>query len=187
MRVSSIIPILLNIINSEQQNQKQAPRQSQVDKTALLNRPLPHSGGTASESTVLRQGITDTNEPLLLPLPIKTPLFPDTQFYVFQKPAGPPHPPQNRQGESGIVFSLSTTNLGRLFFILTQHTDTLRINCHTESKEIATRLTNQSQEIEQRMEELGFAQVVFRCVVLDHQSNPNQTSFTSPGLLDRKV
>ncbi len=185
MYITGIVPILLNIILNEQQNQKQSPREQIQDKTM----PRPHLLANVTSETETanpRHRPTESGEPILLPLPIKTQLFPDTQFFVFRKPGDAKH--KHAQSETGIVFSLTTASLGQLFFMLTRRTDTtINIACHTENKKIADRLTEHAEELKQRVRELGFEQITFHCAILDQKARKLQTEFASPALLDRKV
>jgi len=185
MQVSSLLPILLNIILSEQQQQKQVPGEQIVNKT--VPRPQLLSADTVkAETETPRARLMEDGEPILLPLPLKTPLFPDTQFFIFRKPNDANH--KQKKGETGIVFSLTTASLGQLFFILTLRGDTaINIVCHTENEKFTSRLTARAEELKQQVQELGFEQITFLCTVLDHNLRKLQTEFASPTLLDRKV
>jgi len=185
MQVSSLLPILLNIILSEQQKQKQLPREQIANKT--IPRPQSLSTDTVKAETGTPQGrMAEGGEPILLALPLKTPLFPDTQFFIFRKPDDADH--KQGKGETGIVFSLTTASLGQLFFMLTRRGDTvINIVCHTENEKFASRLTACAGELKQQVQELGFEQITFHCTVLDHKLRKLQTEFAYPALLDRKV
>lgn len=184
MQISGVLPILLNIILSEQQNQKQTPREFMANKT--IPRPPSLFTPTPETEAAPRQRPAESGEPLLLPLPLKTSLYPDTQFFVFRKNGDPRH--KQAREETGIVFSLATMNLGQLFFMITQRGDTaIHIVCRAENENIATRLTASGEELKQQVQQLGFSQITFHCAVLDQKLRKLQAEFTSPALLDRKV
>ncbi len=185
MQVSSLLPILFNIILSEQQKQKQVPREQIANKTVPRSQSL--STDTVKAETGTPQGrMAEGGGPILLALPLKTPLFPDTQFFIFRKPDDADH--KQRKVETGIVFSLTTVNLGQLFFMLNQRGDTaINIVCHTENEKVASRLTARAGELKQQVQDLGFEQITFHCTVMDHKLRKLQTELASPVLLDRKV
>lgn len=189
MQVSAIVPILLNIIRSEQQSQKQTPREQAAFKDVLQGQPVqpstaaPEAAGRAAP----RQGAAETGEPVLLPLPLRSPLFPDTQFYVFRRQGGEGRGREGEEGETGIVFSLATASLGRLFFMLTRRAESINIACHAETGAAAARLNARAGELTAQVREMGFGQVVFRCIVLDPKLAREPAGFSSPGLLDLKV
>lgn len=185
MHVSSIIPVLLNIILTEQNNQKQAKDSQVKGKTIKQNNiPMPSN---STESTKHHYKTAENNEPVLLPLPLKTPLFSNTQFFTFNRPAGEQKNRDGEKAEKGIVFALSTQNLGRLFFILYRKTKTLNITCHAENEEIAMLLTSRSTEFKNLVQKMGFEKIIFNCTALDPQLHNLPTGLSSSGLLDLKV
>ncbi|TYO93803.1 hypothetical protein [Desulfallas thermosapovorans] len=184
MQISGVLPILLNIILSEQQNQKQTPREPVANKT--IPRPSSLFTSTPETEATPRQRQAEGGEPLLLPLPVKTSLYPDTQFFVFRKTGDPGH--KQYREETGIVFSLATMSLGQLFFVLTQRGNTaIHIACRVENESIAARLTTAAEELKRQVQQLGFAQITFHCAVLDQKLRKLRAEFASPALLDRKV
>lgn len=184
MQISGILPVLLNIILNEQQNQKQTPREFIANKT--LPRPPSLFTSTPETEAAPRQRPAEGGEPLLLPLPLKTSLYPEAHFFVFRKTGDPRHKQEGE--ETGIVFSLATMNLGQLFFMLTQRRDTtIHIVCHVENENIADRLTASGEELKQQVMQLGFSQITFHCAVLNQKISKLQAEFSSPALLDRKV
>lgn len=86
MQVSGILPILLNIILSEQQNPKQSLREQDTNTTVMRPQTLSTTTPEASQTAPSRDRPAEGGEPILLPLPLKTPLFPDTQFLFFVNP-----------------------------------------------------------------------------------------------------
>lgn len=186
MQVSGILPILLNIILSEQQNPKQSLREQDTNTTVMRPQTLSTTTPEASQTAPSRDRPAEGGEPILLPLPLKTPLFPDTQFFIFRKPNDTNH--KQGKGETGIVFSLITASLGQLFFMLTRRGDTaINIVCHTENEKFASRLNARAEELKKQVQNLGFEQITFHCTVLDHKLRKLQTKFTSPTLIDQKV
>lgn len=192
MHISAIVPILLNIINSEHQRQQQAvekqPFQAVLQEQPA--RPSPGAGPEGAEKTPFRPGAGESGTPVLVPLPLRSPLFPDTQFYVYHRQKQEPGHPgagAGKGGETGIVFSLATSGLGRLFFMLTRRDDYIGITCHTQTRQAAERLKAGAGELTRQIRASGFGQVVFRCAVLDAKLARVPDGFTSPGLLDLKV
>lgn len=192
MQVSAIVPILLNIIRSEQQSQKQSSRE-QVDFRQLLQgqparTPSPASApGEKAAAARPGSGSAEGGEPVLLPLPLRSPLFPDTQFYVFRRQGEESREQEDAEQETGIVFSLATAGLGRLFFMLTRKAESIGITCHTQTGAVAARLNSRAAELEEQVRQAGFEQVTFRCLVLDPKLAGEPAGFSSPGLLDLKV
>lgn len=182
MHVSSIIPVLLNIILSDQQSRKQAPREQVILQTTHQMKP---PGTVAAETKPRPQNAT--GEPALIPLPLKSPLFPDTQFFVFHRHGQEKHNRRDGESETGIVFSLATTSLGRLFFLLTRREQTINITCYVENAAVAARLKARSAELEQQVREAGFHRVILRWALLEHGLAGPLKDLTTPGLLDRKV
>jgi|GEM_PF-1432529 len=190
MQISAVIPILLNILMSEQQSLKQAPREQAAFKDVMqaqLTRPAavnPEPANAAPQHRTAEGG-----EPVLTPLPLRSPLFPETQFFAF-RPRDDDNPGRkNKQGqdETGIVFSLGTASLGRLFFMLTRKQEAISITCHTENGTIAGLLNARAEELKKQVRELGFEQVLFRCTILDPNLIKPPAGFSSSGLLDLKV
>ncbi|MBF7083466.1 flagellar hook-length control protein FliK [Desulfallas sp. Bu1-1] len=186
MHVSSIIPVLLNIILSEQQSRKKASREQVISQTTPQMRPQATAAAETKTEAEPRQW-NAAAEPSLFPLPLKSPLFPDTQFFVFHRYGKEKNKQQDGESETGIVFSLATASLGRLFFLITSRPETVNITCHVENAEIAARLNARSAELEQQVRKTGFKRVVLRWTVLEHSLAGPQKDFTTPGLLDRKV
>jgi hypothetical protein len=186
MHVSSIIPVLLNIILTEQQSRKKAPREQVAAQVIPQMRP-PGTVAAETKTGAEPRPQNVTTEPSLFPLPLKSPLFPDTQFFVFHRYGKEKNKQQDGESETGIVFSLSTASLGRLFFLITSRPETVNITCHVENAEIAARLNSRSAELEQQVRETGFQRVVLRWTVLEHSLAGPQKDFTTSGLLDRKV
>ena len=182
MRVSAIIPILLNIILSEQQSQKQSTREQVEFKDVIQAQLARQPAASEGVNTASRHRAGESSEPVLLPLPLRSPLFPDTQFFVFRRYGEEKQGRENEEGETGIVFSLATASLGRLFFMLTRKKDSISINCHTETGAVAARLNSRAEELKQQMRETGFEKVIFRCTVLDPNLVNPVAGFDSPGL-----
>lgn len=188
MQISGVIPILLNIILSEQQDQKQG----QIARELLAAKETAKAAevltkGTAQEAPAQHARGHEASDPLLLPLPLKTPLYPETQFYVLRK-QGEQKKEQNAAAEeSGVVFSLSTHSMGSLFFYLTVKEDAINIACHAESEQFAARLAAHSGELKEQVQKTGFKQVIFRCTVLDPQINQLMSGLKNPVMLDQKV
>jgi hypothetical protein len=187
MQIAGVIPILLNIILSEQQNRKQAPREEQAAGKTIARPHPPPSNTAETEAAAPLHRTTENNEPVLLPLPLKSPLFPDAQFFVFRRPGEGQNRERGEKEETGIIFSLSTRSLGRLFFTLTRQAQTINIACHTENEKISARLAPRWDELKQQLRQAGFPNVTIRCTTLHHNLRPLQAVYTSPGLLDRKV
>lgn len=185
MQISRIIPVILNIILSEQQSQKQTLQQQAVKKNALPQMLPPSAAKPDNPSPQYKTN--DPSEPQLFPLPLKTTLFPNTQFFAFRRPVHEQKKHQDENEETGIAFSLSSTNLGRLFFTLTKQSETINITCHTEHKKIAAHLASRSSELKQHVENIGFNKVIFKCTVLDRKFLHQRTEFSCPGLLDQKI
>lgn len=190
MQISAVIPILLNILMSEQQSLKQAPREQAAFKDVMqaqLTRPAAVNPEPANAAPQHRSA--EGGEPVLTPLPLRSPLFPETQFFAF-RPRDDDNPGrENEQGrdETGIVFSLGTAGLGRLFFMLTHKQEAISITCHTENGAIAGLLNARAEELKKQVRELGFGQVVFRCTILDPNLVKPPAGSSSSGLLDLKV
>ncbi|KJS14370.1 MAG: hypothetical protein VR67_00325 [Peptococcaceae bacterium BRH_c8a] len=188
MQISAIVPILLNILLSEQQNQKQAPREQVAFRDVMqaqLTRPSAANTETTTAAPQHRAG--ESSEPVLMPLPLRSPLFPDTQFYAFRRRDEEKQGQKGEDGETGIVFSLGTASLGRLFFMLVRKAEAISITCHTENGAIAGRLNTRAEELKKQIQAIGFEQVTFRCTVLDPNLVKPTAGFSSPGLLDLKV
>jgi len=188
MQISAIVPILLNILLSEQQNQKQAPRGQVAFKDVIqaqLTQPSAANTETANAAPQHRSG--ESSEPMLMPLPLRSPLFPDTQFYAFRRLDEEKHGRKGEEGETGIVFSLGTISLGRLFFMLLRKAEAISITCHTENGTVAERLNTRAEELKKQVQDIGFEQVTFRCTILDPNLVKPTAGFSSPGLLDMKV
>ncbi|WP_027365186.1 flagellar hook-length control protein FliK [Desulfotruncus alcoholivorax] len=189
MQISGVIPVLLNIILSEQQNPKhgQLPRELIAAKeTAKAAEVL--TKGTEQEAPAQPHARGhEGSEPLLLPLPFKTPLYPETQFYVFRKRGRQKKEQDAAAGEPGVVFSLSTNSLGSLFFYLTAKENTVNIACHTENEKFAAQLASHSGDLREQIQKTGFKQVIFRCTVLDPQMKNLMTGLANPVILDQKV
>ncbi|SFR05052.1 hypothetical protein [Desulfoscipio geothermicus] len=187
MQISGVIPILLNIILSEQQNQKQAPREEQAAGKTIARPHPPPSTAADAEAAAPRHRTAENSEPVLLPLPLKSPLFPDAQFFAFRRAEDDQNRGRDGKKEIGIIFSLSTRSLGRLFFTLTRQAETINIFCHTENEKISARLAPRWDELKQQLQQTGFPNVTIRCTALHHNFRPLQAGYASPGLLDRKV
>ena len=188
MQISAIVPILLNILLSEQQNQKQAPREQVAFKNVMqaqLTRPSATNIETANAAPQHRAG--ESSEPVLMPLPLRSPLFPDTQFYAFRRLDEGKKGGKGEEDETGIVFSLGTASLGRLFFMLVRKAEAITITCHTENGSVAGLLNTRAEQLKKQVRDIGFEQVTFRCTILDPNLVKPTTGFSSPGLLDLKV
>lgn len=189
MQISGVIPILLNIILSEQHNQKQGqiPRELIAAKETAKAAEILAKGTEREAPSQPHARGQEGSEPLLLPLPLKTPLYPETQFYIYRK-RGEQKKEQNKAAEEpGVVFSLSTHSMGSLFFYLTIKEATINIACHTENEKFATQLAAHSSELKEQVQKAGFTQVLFRCTVLDPQMKHLMTGLTNPVMLDQKV
>jgi len=189
MQVSAIVPILLNIILSEQQSQKQPTREKVAMKDVIhlqgIRNPVT---GEEGENATPRYRTGDTSEPWLLPLPLKSNLYQDTRFYIYKQQCEQQHSQKKENGETVIVFGLNTISLGRLFFILThQMNKKIDILCHAEKHDTSSKLNSRAEELTESLRKLGFDRVVFRCTVLDPMLTKAPTGFTSPRLLDSKV
>lgn len=191
MQISGVIPILLNIILSERQDQKQGQLARELlaaKETAKAAEVL--TKGTEREAPAQHARGHEAGDPLLLPLPLKTPLYPETQFYVLRK-QGEQKKEQDAAAEeseeSGVVFGLATHSMGNLFFYLTAKEDAINIACHAESKQFAARLAAHSGELKEQVQKTGFKQVIFRCTVLDPQIKQLLAGLKNPVMLDQKV
>ncbi len=189
MQVSAIVPILLNIILSEQQSQKQNPREKVALKDVIHLQGIRNAAtGEAGENATPRYRTGDTGEPWLLPLPLKSTLYPDTRFYTCMRRDEQQHGREKEKNETVIVFGLNTNSLGRLFFILTRQMDKkIDILCHAEKHDTSDKLNSRAEELTENLRKLGFDRVVFRCTALDPMLTKPSTGFTSPRLLDSKV
>jgi len=189
MQISAIVPILLNILLSEQQNQKQA-RPEQTAFREVMQAQLTRPSSTANPETATaapQHRAGEGGDPVLTPLPLRSPLFPDTQFYAFRRRDEEKQGRKGEKGETGIVFSLGTVSLGRLFFMLVRKAEAVSITCHTEDRAVAGRLNTRAEELKKQVRDIGFEQVTFRCTILDPNLVKPTAGFSSPGLLDLKV
>jgi len=193
VQVSGIVPILLNIILQEQQSQKRSPGKEQAAAKPAARPQLPPApaGAAGEETAAARLRTAESGDPVLLPLPLKSTLFPDARFFIFHRPQDEKRENRSRGGEeaaeTGIAFSLATRHLGRLFFTLARRAETINIACYAEREETAARLASRSAELQRQLQSAGFARVIFRCTVLDRSPAGRQPAFASPSLLDRKV
>lgn len=187
MQISAIVPILLNILLSEQQNQKQALREQTAFKDVMQAQLTQPSANTETANAAPQHRAGESSEPVLMPLPLRSPLFPDTQFYAFRRRDEEKQGHKGEESETGIVFSLGTASLGRLFFLLVRKAEAISITCHTENGAVAARLSTRAEELKKRVREIGVEQVTFRCTALDPNLVKPTIGFSSPGLLDLKV
>lgn len=131
-----------------------------LDTTKELTKTNRSAQSKATEPVPL----TDRLDQLpFVPLPLRTPLYEDTQFYWKLKDFGAN---VDETGEAKVVFSINSDFLGLLCFSVTSQThSSLAVQCVTENNATAELFKNHTTILQQELSELGYANVVVTCRV----------------------
>lgn len=100
-------------------------------------------------------------QPPYVPLPLRTPLYEDAKFYWKLKDLSAK---VQGNGESKVIFSINTDNLGLLWFTLTtQENKYLSVQCITETSSLAEVFRDSAEVLQRELTEVGYENVVFSC------------------------
>ncbi|MFZ5645955.1 MAG: hypothetical protein ACOY46_20560 [Bacillota bacterium] len=167
MQINSMLPALLNILTGQAgQNKvdKSASKQGmgeifrQVVEAPLKGVQPPGVNSPAeAEPKHAPQQPAGNNLPDFLPLPLKSPLFEESRFFI--KNYREDSAEQENERPCSVFINLRTDNMGSLWIHLMAKSQSLTLSFYTE-KEYYTSLINKSfSELVEDLTEIGFSSV----------------------------
>lgn len=182
MHINNMLPVLLDILTGQaRQNKvnKAAPRQG-TDAVARQGADKTASTAASAASTEVRNTVEGDRQtarqpapgqglPDFLPLPLKSPLFTDSRFFIKNEREDTPAAGEDRP--ASIFIRLRTENLGTLWISLAAGNESLALFFYTENETYTAPLKESFPSLEEGLQKLGYASV-------------NVAGITRPGIKD---
>lgn len=179
MQINNMLPVLLDILTGQAgQNKanKPAPRQG-TDGADRQGAEKPAVTTAATESRNIEEGDLQPARqqapgqglPDFLPLPLKSPLFSDSRFFIKNQREESPGAGEDRP--ANIFIRLRTENLGILWISLAAGGESLALSFYTESESYTVPLKETFPGLVEGLQKLGYTSV-------------NVAGITRPGIKD---
>lgn len=120
------------------------------ERTAIVRENQPPPSSTA-------------DNPQFLPLPLKTPLFPESRFYISSREQQKAKQTGGGYESTDLFVELETSNMGRLWFGIISRDNKLGIRCLAENNKVVKELSKEMQALEKTLYRLGFDDVSLNC------------------------
>lgn len=179
MQINNMLPVLLEILTGQaRQNKvnKPAPRQGAdglarqgAEKTAATAASTEVRNTAEGDLQVSRQPAPGQGLPDFLPLPLRSPLFTDSRFFIKNGREDTPGPGEDRP--ANVFIRLRTENLGVLWISLAAGNESLALFFYTESETYTVPLKESFPSLVDGLQKLGYTSV-------------NVAGITRPGIKD---
>lgn len=169
MHIHSLLPILINILNG-QTGQKKAdnvmtgtgqdlkPSIAQsLQKNHGTNATLKAMNSGEGDQTTSRQPTPGHNLPDLLPLPLKSPLFAQSSFFIKNQRKSPEN--QKDEHQTNIFINLRTEALGVLWISVSDTEQSLNISFYTENELFTSVIKKIFAELTDDLSTLGYPSI----------------------------
>lgn len=169
MHIHSLLPILINILNGQTGPQKTdnvVPGPGQDLKPVAVQSPEKTHGNSAvlktlnsgeGDQTTSRQPTPGHNLPDFLPLPLKSPLFPQSSFFIKNERENPEN--QGNGHQTNIFINLRTEALGILWVSVTSTEQSLNIYFYTESESFTSAIKEIFDGLTEDLRTLGYPSI----------------------------
>lgn len=171
MQINNMIPVLLEILTGQAgQNRvkKTDPGQGAPGQEAGSARltagmpagktsPAAEKGIAGDTENQVRQTTAGSGLPDFLPLPLKSPLFTESRFYI--KNQREDSRSAGKDGATGVFIRLRTANLGVIWISLSAGGQSLALSFYTENEEYTASLKEIFPVLEEGLQKMGYASV----------------------------
>lgn len=190
MQVNYIFPMLFRIIM--QNNLKQPEKNLSVTKSEseLKNnmnvvKTNPPQKLLQSLPAAQQRNPEPQTEMILLPVPLKSEIFPNSKFFTKIKGQSDYNVDENTE-QHNLAFYLNTIMLGELYFIVVQQENNLFVNCAASRIETVHVINSSFQELAKILTSMGWKHVHCSCIQLENPA-AELILTTPPGFLDTKI
>lgn len=167
MKIESLLPILLNLMDGRAgKQQPQTPTTPAPEKTIGKFQAPFETGDARSKTMTTTQEAEDPqrpqnqagNLPDFLPLPLKSPLFPASRYYIQRNE-------ENNRKNAGhnsavkLFINLETSALGRLWVVITSQAGELAIKFYAEEESYTSIIAEGMPGLTRALQEKGFSPV----------------------------
>ncbi len=165
MQINRIIPLIMGIINGPKEVNKPA---SNVEFSKLIKKGLKssqktiidESTGILKENQTAQQAQTKTAQPLpeFLPMPLKTPLYSQSGFFI--KNQKDKTNSADNSDPTEVFIYLKTENIGILWISLSALEDLLKIVIYTEKEQFTEQFKEILPTVTEGLRQLGYPSVM---------------------------
>lgn len=164
MQISNMLPVLLSILNGQagQNKVNRAPPGQEMGEVTRQGTEKP-SGTAAALGTgkvdegdlqAGRQTVPGHSLPDFLPLPLKSPLFPESGFFI--KNDREAAPGMGEDGRTGVFIRLRTENMGILWISLSAGKESLTVSFYTEKDTYTVSIKESFPALAEALDKLGY-------------------------------
>lgn len=163
MHISNMLPVLLGILARQAEQNKVNKAAPGQDAGTVARQETPKitaaAVGTAGreDPQAARQPSQGYGLPDFLPLPLKSPLFTDSAFFI--KNLKEDRPKAGESGHTGIFIRLRTENLGPVWISLAADNKALKLSFYTEDDSYSARIRETFPVLEEGLQQLGYYRV----------------------------
>lgn len=164
MKIESLLPVLLGIINRQAGKQQQTGTTQQKSAGEILphtetNGIRPKASASIKESEQPdRPQNQAQNPPDFLPLPLKSPLFPASRYYLQRHETGHGKGARGEQAVN-LFINIETINLGGLWLAISSGPGELTVKFYTEEENFTHIIMEGFTELTRTLEAGGFSPV----------------------------
>lgn len=166
MQINSMIPLLLSILTGQagKKVEKPLPRQGiegttrqATERTTAADAARVLKSVSEGDLKISQQPAAGQNLPEFLPLPLKTPLFPESRFFVKNNRDGATETRNDPQ--ANVFIRLRTNQMGILWLSLSAKKESLSLAFYTENEASTQILRDSFPVLTEGLQELGYPTV----------------------------
>ncbi|MCL6612600.1 MAG: flagellar hook-length control protein FliK [Peptococcaceae bacterium] len=166
MQINSLLPVLLSILTRQagQNKVNRAQPGHDAGRVARQGAGKPAETAALGGGSTVREDLQAARQPSpghslpdFLPLPLKTPLFTESGFYIKNQPENSPQ--RGEDGRSDIFIRLRTENLGLVWISLAARSESLKVSFYTENDSFTDTLRESFPGLVEGLRKLGYPSV----------------------------
>lgn len=166
MQIGNMLPVLLGILARQAGQNKVNKAPPGQDAGTVARQGAQKPSDTAAAGTIGRENQNPQVNPQpsqgyglpdFLPLPLKSPLFTDSAFFI--KNQREDRPEDGEDGRASIFIRLRTENLGLVWISLAAGNEALKVSFYTEDDSHTARIRETFPALVEGLQQLGYSQV----------------------------